>query len=89
MTNSLQPSHRLHRTSSSSGKISTNKCVQTVVSGLLVAYLTSAAAATPQKAASFYEDALRRFERQDTSGAVIQLKNALQQDRRMLPAHLL
>ncbi|MGZ5700727.1 MAG: XrtA/PEP-CTERM system TPR-repeat protein PrsT, partial [Burkholderiales bacterium] len=60
-----------------------------VLAGLLAAYLTSAAAATPQKAAGFYEDALRRFERQDTPGAIIQLKNALQQDRRMLPAHLL
>lgn len=45
--------------------------------------------ATPEKAASFYEDALRRFEREDMAGAVIQLKNALQQDNRMLAAHLL
>jgi putative PEP-CTERM system TPR-repeat lipoprotein len=45
--------------------------------------------ATPEEAARFYEDALARFDRGDTSGAVVQLKNALQQDNRMLAAHLL
>jgi putative PEP-CTERM system TPR-repeat lipoprotein len=45
-------------------------------------------AANP-KASSFYEDALKRFETQDTAGAVIQLKNAIQQDRSMLAAQVL
>lgn len=45
--------------------------------------------ASPEKAASYYEDALRRFEKEDTAGAVIQLKNAIQQDQKMLAAHLL
>ncbi|WP_313954123.1 XrtA/PEP-CTERM system TPR-repeat protein PrsT [Accumulibacter sp.] len=45
--------------------------------------------ATPEKAARFYEDALRRFDQNDTSGAVVQLKNALQEDKGMLAAHLL
>ena len=45
--------------------------------------------ATPEKAAGFYEDALKRFEKDDADGAAIQLKNAIQQDPRMLAAHLL
>ena len=45
--------------------------------------------ATPEKAATFYEDALRRYEANDVPGAVIQLKNAIQQDNGMLAAHLL
>ena len=44
---------------------------------------------TPETAARFYENGLARFEKGDTAGAVIQLKNALQQDNRMLAAHLL
>lgn len=60
--------------------------------GLLAAgafCLSAAAHASPEKAARFYEDALGRYERNDMAGAVIQLKNALQQDKRMLAAHLL
>ncbi len=49
----------------------------------------SAPAPAPEAAARFYEDGLARFEKGDTAGAVIQLKNALQQDNRMLAAHLL
>lgn len=41
------------------------------------------------QAARAYEDALVRFERQDYGGAIVQLKNALAQDRRMLQAQLL
>ena len=41
------------------------------------------------KAAAFYEDGLARFEKGDTAGAVIQLKNALQQNNRLLSAHVL
>lgn len=51
--------------------------------------LLGSAQATPEKAARYYENALDRFERNDVSGAVIQLKNALQEDQRMLAAHLL
>ncbi|MGZ5260804.1 MAG: tetratricopeptide repeat protein, partial [Burkholderiales bacterium] len=89
MNNLLQPLYRPYRTSSDESNTFIYMSTRAVLAGLLAAYLTSAAAATPQKAAGFYEDALRRFERQDTPGAIIQLKNALQQDRRMLPAHLL
>ncbi len=55
----------------------------------LLALGASAAQADSAKAARFYEDALKRFERHDVDGAVIQLKNALQQDARMLSAHVL
>ena len=41
------------------------------------------------KAARFYEDALKRFERNDFSGAIIQLRNSLQIDKNQLSAHLL
>lgn len=52
-------------------------------------WLSANAFATPEKAASYYEDALRRFEKEDTAGSIIQLKNAIQQDQKMLAAHLL
>lgn len=41
------------------------------------------------KAAAYYEDGLARFEKGDTAGAVIQLKNAIQQNQKMLSAHVL
>jgi putative PEP-CTERM system TPR-repeat lipoprotein len=41
------------------------------------------------KAARFYEDALGRYERRDLPGAIIQLKNALQVDKTLLPVHVL
>lgn len=40
-------------------------------------------------AARFYEDALRRYEQSDVDGTIIQLKNALQADRKMLAVHVL
>lgn len=51
--------------------------------------LSASALATPEKASSYYEDALKRYEKNEISAAVIQLKNALQQDSKMLAAHLL
>jgi putative PEP-CTERM system TPR-repeat lipoprotein len=45
--------------------------------------------ATAEDAARFYEDALGRFEKNDLAGSVVQLKNAIQQDQKMLAAHLL
>jgi len=41
------------------------------------------------KASRFYEDALKRFEQRDVDGAILQLKNALQQDARLLTVHVL
>jgi cellulose synthase operon protein C len=50
---------------------------------------TPALAAADAKAARFYEDALTRYEKKDVPGAIIQLKNALQIDKSMLPVHVL
>lgn len=59
-----------------------------------LALVMGAAAAAPAwaanpRASQFYEDALQRFERKDYSGAIVQLKNALQVDKNFLPVHLL
>ena len=40
-------------------------------------------------AARFYEDALARYERRDIGGAIVQLKNALQIDKNLLPVQVL
>lgn len=45
--------------------------------------------AADAKASRYYEDALTRFEKQDLDGAIIQLKNALQIDKDMLPVQML
>ncbi|MDR7375977.1 putative PEP-CTERM system TPR-repeat lipoprotein [Rhodoferax ferrireducens] len=58
---------------------------------LALACATSLAshAVTDSKAARYYEDALGRYERHDMPGAIIQLKNALQIDKNMLPVQVL
>ena len=43
----------------------------------------------PEQAVRLYEDARKRYERSDWTGAIIQLENAVQQDARMLPARVL
>ncbi|MBK9675435.1 MAG: PEP-CTERM system TPR-repeat protein PrsT [Betaproteobacteria bacterium] len=65
------------------------RCAGLFVAALASALVAAPAAATPERAAGFYEDALKRYEGADTAGAIIQLKNALQQDNKMLAAHLL
>ena len=47
------------------------------------------AADREEKASDYYEDALVRMQHKDTKGAIVQLKNALQQDSKMLPALVL
>lgn len=61
----------------------------TLALALSLAALAGPGHADAVKASRFYEDGLARFEAKDTAGAIIQLKNALQQDRNMLAAHLL
>ena len=56
---------------------------------LLALQALGAHAVTDSKAARFYEDALTRYERKDLPGAIIQLKNALQIDKNMLPVQVL
>ncbi len=64
-----------------------------LISALLAAALgATAPAAQAQdtaKASRFYEDALQRYEKRDVTGAIIQLKNALQADKTQLPVHVL
>ena len=50
---------------------------------------SSAVQAADAKASKYYEDALIRYEKKDLDGAVIQLKNALQIDKSMLPVQML
>ena len=64
-------------------------CSNRVGAILIILCLIMPAYATPEKAARFYEDALSKYEKKDMPGAIIQLKNALQQDQKMLAAHLL
>lgn len=56
---------------------------------LLLASGPCGRAATDAKAARYYEDALLRYEKGDMAGAVVQLKNVLQIDGKMLSAHVL
>ena len=58
---------------------------------LLMSLLSSGpvAMAADAKASKYYEDALIRYEKKDLDGAVIQLKNALQIDKSMLPVQML
>lgn len=49
----------------------------------------SAQADREAEAARFYEDALTRYGRGDDASAIIQLKNALKEDPKMLPALVL
>ena len=65
------------------------RCVARMLFGTVIGCFSLTGFATPEKAANFYEDALKRFEKDDVPGAVLQLKNAIQQDQRMLAAHLL
>ena len=58
-----------------------------LAAGLLGA--AAGAQAADEKAAKFYEDALVRYEKKDLNGAIIQLKNALQIDKNMLPVQVL
>lgn len=61
-----------------------------VLTGLIVLIVTAPAVAQrPDQAARYYEDALSRFEKNDVGGAIVQLKNALQQDPKLLAAYVL
>ncbi len=59
-----------------------------LAAALLGASACLAVAADP-KASQYYEDALARFEKKDHKGAIVQLKNAIKLDRKMLPVHVL
>lgn len=65
------------------------KPLRPLAAGLLLAAQLGTAGAQADKAARLYEDALKRYQARDLEGADVQLKNALQQDSRFLPALLL
>jgi cellulose synthase operon protein C len=56
---------------------------------LLLVTGASASHAADSKASQLYEDALQRYEQKDLPGAIIQLKNAIKADRKLLPVHVL
>jgi cellulose synthase operon protein C len=64
-----------------------HRCQVALAAGLFVAAWFSHAA--DPKASRLYEDALQRFESKDHAGAIVQLKNALQIDKNLLPVHVL
>lgn len=66
-----------------------NRKFTTLLLSLLLAAAAPSHAAPDTKAARYYEDALSRFDKKDVAGAIIQLKNALQLDKNMLPVHVL
>ncbi len=66
-----------------------NRKLTTLFLSLLLAAAPASHAAPDTKAARYYEDALSRYDKKDVAGAIIQLKNALQIDKNMLPVHVL
>ena len=66
-----------------------NRKFTTLFLSLLLAAAPLSHAAPDTKAARYYEDALSRYDKKDVAGAIIQLKNALQIDKNMLPVHVL
>ncbi|MEN9627239.1 MAG: hypothetical protein RJA10_465, partial [Pseudomonadota bacterium] len=62
---------------------------QALLLSAILACAAPGAMATPEKSAKYYEDALARFEKNDIAGATLQLKNALTENPRNLPAQLL
>ncbi len=62
---------------------------QMLLASMLTVGATLAHPAPDNAASRFYEDALARYERRDIAGAIVQLKNALQIDKKMLPVQVL
>lgn len=60
-----------------------------LLAALLIAGAPVAFAQDAAKASRYYEDALQRYEKRDISGAIVQLKNALQADKSQLSVHVL
>lgn len=62
-----------------------------LAAALLLCLAGAGALAAPEddQAARYYEDALVRYEAHDLAGAIIQLKNALQVKKNLLPVHVL
>lgn len=69
--------------------MSHNKTVASFLMAAMVVLSFDATAAGDDRTTRFYEDARARLSKGDTAGAIIQLKNALQQDANLLAAHAL
>lgn len=67
----------------------TQLLARTVLVAGLVAVPSLPAFGADSKAAGYYEEGLTRYDRKDLRGAIIQLKNAIQADRKLLAAHVL
>ena len=65
-------------------KIAPHHLVLAIVLGL-----ASSPGRADNEAAAYYEDALTRFERNDLEGTIVQLKNALQEDPKLMAAQVL
>ena len=65
------------------------RLLRPLVLGMLLLSGSNWSVAAADKASTYYEDGQRRFERGDLPGAIIQLKNSIQEDQKMLAAHLL
>lgn len=78
----MNATHKLTSTRLSSASLS-------LLASLFLVGLGGGASAADSKASKYYEDALVRYEKKDLDGAIIQLKNALQIDRNMLPVQVL
>ena len=64
-------------------------CQALVIVASLGAISGAIAQSPTQQAAKFYDDAQARYERKEFAAAAVQLKNALQLDKKLLSAHLL
>jgi putative PEP-CTERM system TPR-repeat lipoprotein len=62
---------------------------KSLLTAAVAAVVSIPAPAADSAASRYYEDALVRYERKDLPGAIIQLKNAIQADQKMLAAHVL
>ena len=62
---------------------------QLVLALAMAGLIAPFAHASVEKSAKFYEDALARYQKNDLKGASVQLKNALKENNKNLPAQLL
>jgi cellulose synthase operon protein C len=69
--------------------MSQSRTVARFLVAAMVALSADAAFAGDDRTTRFYEDARTRLSKGDTAGAIVQLKNALQQDANLLAAHAL
>lgn len=70
--------------------VATARSARQIVLALAMAGLIAPAAlASVEKSAKYYEDALARYQKNDLKGASVQLKNAIKENSKNLPAQLL